>query len=54
MRKPQAKQNLKEDQILKKVDPIITDVFDLENYTPQGFSFRKAISFVVFYRLEFG
>ena len=56
MRKPPAKRNLQEDQMpifLKKVDPIITDVFDLENHTPEGFSFRKAIDFVVFYRLEF-
>ena len=56
IRKPPAKRNFQEDQLpiyLKEIDPIITDVFDLEKHAPEGFSSMKAIDYVVFYRLEF-
>lgn len=37
----------------KEVDPVIKDMFELEKYTPDGFTCRRGDDCLVFYRLEF-
>ena len=56
VRKPPKKRSFQEDEMpkfLNEVDPVINNVFDLEQHSPKGFTCRKLDDCLLFYRLEF-